>query len=861
MKRTLLIFALFVCSTQTEAQEWYEAVEQRPVTIQQVQAQYLNEKDIEDHEENEDIEEGKQYQFGRWQWYWSRHTDENGYLVSPIKKLREWQRWSEAKKHNGIAHKTTASQSKWTFQGPDQTPGGYNGIGRVNVVTFHPTDTNTFWIGSAGGGAWKTTDGGATWAAVNDYFPVLGVSDIDFNPQNPNTIYLCTGDRDAKDTYSIGVLKSYDGGATWDTTGLNWNITNFRLTNSLVINSIDTNSITLGTSVGIYKSYDGGNTWSNRLSGDFQEIEYHPTDTNIIYAAGLVSSGARQVYRSNDGGNTWSQSSSFPSNRRVAIATTRANVGIVRAVVADPDAGLEGIYESTDTGKTFTKIYAATGSNCDGNILVGSPRANACGGQGWYDLTIAISPIDADETIVGGVNTWVSDDGGQSWNIANQWTGTLPGIKVVHADKHFHRYHPLRPTELYECNDGGIYKSTAPTNLWTDLSNGLGITQFYRNAVSNLSPNVVGGAQDNGSIHILSNNTSDNLTGGDGMECQLDPTNNNIFYTSIQYGEIRRTTNGGNSFTDIQRNIPGRPAGAWITPFVLHPADPKTIIAGYKGVYYSSDRGDSWTLISQAFTANISRIAMTHLDPNYIYILVQNRVYVTKDLGSSWQTLPLAPVGSLSDIHVDPWDADHLWATYSGYGTNKVAHYQISTGWVVENDSLPNAPVNCIAVDSSDGTKYLGTDFGVFFRDTSMTYWEEYNNDLPNVEVIDLGINYTTNEIWAASYGRGMWKSPKHSYTPPPSSVNKIPLASNFITIAPNPNNGTFTIKTNNTTLNNKTAHARIISMTGAVIWESDIKTNGSGSSNINADIPNGNFIVELYYENILIARTKMVKF
>lgn len=859
MKKKLLVFALFALSTQTDAQEWYDAVEKKPVTIQQVQAQYLNEKDIVDHEESEGIEEGKQYQFGRWHWYWDRHTDENGYLVSPIRKLQEWQKWNTSKKLNGAAMKTTSNQSKWTFEGPDQTPGGYNGIGRVNIIEFHPTDTNTFWVGSAGGGAWKTNDGANTWTAVNDYFPVLGVSDIDFNPLNPSTVYICTGDRDAKDTYSVGVLKSYDEGATWDTTGLKWDITDFKLANSLLINPLDSNSLTLGASDGIYKSFDGGATWVKQIAGDFVQLKYHPTDTSIIYAAGNAAFGTKQVYRSVNGGQTWASQSTFPSNRRVGIAVTKADVSIVKAVVANNDNGLEGIYESTDTGKTFTKIYSATGTSCDGNILANTPRANRCGGQGWYDLTIAISPIDPNEVIVGGVNTWVSDDGGKNWDIASQWTGTLPGIKVVHADKHYHRYHPLRPTELYECNDGGIYKSTSPKNLWTDLSNGLGITQFYRNAVSNISPNVVGGAQDNGSIHILNNNSYDNLTGGDGMECQLDPTDNNVFYTSIQYGEIRRTTNGGNSFTDIQRNIPGRPAGAWITPFVLHPSDSRTILAGYKELYYSTNRGDSWTSMSTAYSENIERVAVSLTQPDYVYILVQNRIPYTTDFGNTWSALPFLPFGNVSDIHVDPTDETHIWATYSGYTPNKVAHYTPSTGWVLENDSLPNAPVNCITIDSSDRTIYIGTDFGVFYRDTTMNYWAEFNNDLPNVEVIDLGINYTTNELWAATYGRGMWKSPKH--TNQTSSISSIPLSSDFITISPNPNKGSFAITTSNQSLNNKVARARIISMTGTVAWEQDVQINASGTGNINADIPNGNFIVELYYDNMLIARNKMIKF
>lgn len=852
MKKIVLITSAVLLGLGAQAQDWLNDIGKKPININEL---------IKEHElkkQNSTSEtEGEGYHFDRWAWYWSHHTDENGYIVSPIKKVQAWQKWQHAKNLVASVSKTTADDSKWTFQGPDQTPGGYNGIGRINIVEFHPTDSNTFWIGSAGGGAWKTTNNGLNWTAINDEFPVLGVSDIDFNPQNPNTIYLCTGDRDASDTYSVGVLKSTDGGATWDTTGLQWTVKDFKLANSLLVNKLDTNSLTLGASDGIYKSYDAGKTWTKRQNGDFQEIVYHPTDSNIVYAAGLDPVGTRQVFRSADGGYSWTRQSVFSGNRRVHIAVTPADVSLVRAVVVNGSHGLHGIYESTDTGKNFVEIF--NDSSCNRNILASSPKGDKCGGQGWYDISIAISPTDPNEMVIGGVNTWYSKDGGRQWTIANQWTSNLPGIKVVHADKHYHRYHPLRKNELYECNDGGIYKTTDPSsNLWTDLTNGLGITQFYRLAVSPIASYTVCGAQDNGSIQILSNNVYDNLTGGDGMDCQMNPIDSNIIYTSIQYGELRRSTDGGANFKDIQANIPGKPKGAWITPFILHPNDPSIIIAGYKEVYVSTDTGNNWVSISNTHSTNIHRIAMSPADNDNIYMVVRDSVYRSPDFGSSWSYLNGMPSGTVSDIHVDPWDPTHVWATVSGFGLNKVLDYKQSTGWVNNSVGLPDVPVNCIVIDSADGTKYIGTDLGVFYMDTSMTQWETFSNDLPNVEVFDIEINSGTNEVWIATYGRGAWKSPKHKYTPPTNGISTIPLAQNVITIYPNPSKGHFNISTKNDALKGKQTVTKIINMAGTVVWQSATSFSSNGSATITADLPKGNYILEVTTNNIVFAKSKL---
>ncbi len=869
MKKLYILTALVYAGFCAQAQPWVEKYGAERPTLQQIEEAYRNtmqpsQEDISDHEVHF---EKKHYHFMRWLNFWQGRTDEQGRLVSPSKHWEEARKLQEQIRKNRALAKGTSVDVQWTFRGPDNPLAGNYGVGRINVIEFHPTDTNTYMIGSPGGGIWRTTDDGGSWTALNDFLPILGVSDIDYNPQNPNTIYICTGDRDAGDTYSMGVFKSTDGGITWDTTGFGFGFAENQKTNGLLINSLDTNSLTLATSIGIFKSYDAGATWNVKQGGFFQQILAHPTDTGIMYATGYVTFGTRQVYRSTNGGASWQLTGSFPGTSRVEMAVTKADPAIVKLVVANTAYGLDGIYNSTDTGQTFTKLF--DDQNCDSNILASSSKGDKCGGQGWYDLTIQISPVNANHVIVGGVNTWFSTDGGRNWKVANQWNNTVTGVTVVHADKHFHKFHPLKPGELFECNDGGLYRTLAPMSsnaIWQNLSEGLGITQFYRNAVSDVAAYVLGGAQDNGS-KMLTGGTSKQMTGADGMDCQMDPLDSNTLYTSQQYGELRRSTDGGKTFTDIQNNIPGRPDGAWITPFLIHPTARNILFAGYNKLYYSADQGDTWNELSYDFITNLTRIAITSLDDDYIYTLATpqttSTIRYTTDFGDNWTDLTslTSPQSNISDIMVDPYHKDSLWVTYRNYTGDKVAVVDVRTKtWNKVNVNLPEVPVNCITYDAQNKVFYIGTDLGVYYREYDSTGWNYFNNGtMPNVEVFDLGINNTTNTIWAATYGRGMWSSPTHKSTV--GIANTIPLATDVIIIAPNPNYGSFEISTQHAMLKGKQANVRIMNMAGVTVWNNNISISNSGNSSIKADLPRGTYIVEVIKDNTVFAKSKMVVF
>jgi len=873
-KITLLAISIFCCTIANAQQPWLKQFDNNnnsKIKLSDVVAAWKSNPANNDESakeaalaSGEEEKEDMNYQFDRWVAFWSQHLDDSGYMVPQSKLLQEWRKYNGNNRLNNLSKKT-ATASNWTFQGPDTCSHYSHGIGRQQSIGFHPTDSNTFWTGSAAGGAWKTTDGGKTWTCMTDNsFPVLGVSCITYNPKNPNTIYLCTGDHDGGDNYGYGIFKSYDGGVTWDTTGLSWTYNMGAYGSTLLVNPLDTNSILVATSRGIYKSFNGGTSFIQVQPGEFKQIVYRPNDTNYVYASrfyhsaggGSIVSG--QIYRSADGGNTWTQQTSFTSVIRIALAVTPANQNMVKAVTSNTAYGLEAVYSSSDTGTTFKRIYNAD-AGCNYNLLSFDPklRTSSCGGQGWYDLCIAISPLDSNSVFVGGVNTWHSTDGGLTWNIVNQWTGALTGIITVHADKHFLSFNPITPTTLYECNDGGLYKTYNPTSLfWYDLTNGVHTTEFYRIAVSDNAHYVIGGAQDNGSKMLLSPTTSKELTGADGMDVQIDPVDSNTFYTSYYYGSIFRTTDWGTTYTNISKNIPGTPSGAWTTPFIVRPDSTNVIYAGFTNLFATRDQGASWLSISPGFTANASRVALSPANPGSIYVL-SSKIWFTNNFGNTWtNAFNPYPAGVMSDIVADPDDTNQVYISYSGFTANKVLGYNLATKVVdTLNDGIPNVPVFCMAIDRINHTKYIGTSLGIWYRQTSMTSWLPFNTGLPIVEVYDLKLNYNTDELWAATFGRGVWKSPKNITT----KVSTVPFLNDILSVYPNPSNGHFTINTSNAAMLNKTMNAYIINIAGQIVWQGTSNFDNSGNMKIDAgNIANGSYILQLTSDGAIAARKKL---
>ena len=817
------------------------------------------------------------YQFDRWLWYWKQHTDGNGYIVSAAKTWQEWQKAEAGKKEHAAARTTSGSAAAWIFQGPDSSEAQGQGVGRINVVAFHPTDSNTFWIGSPGGGAWKTTNYGTSWTCMTDQLPVLSVSDIVFNPLNPNTVYLCMGDREAGDYYGVGLLKSYDGGASWHTTGISWTPSMYNIANSMLINPLDTNSLILATTAGLYRSYDGGATFNVVNANNFMQVLYRPNDTGTVYGTTSIDYSTTpytiaQIWLSNDGGTTWNQQTNLTTTNRITLAVTPAAPNMVLAVGSAYDVsgtnsnGLDGIYKSSDAGNSYTEIYIG---GCSGNLLTWDAGGSGCGGQGWYTLPLAISPLDSNMVFTGGVNTWGSTDGGFTWNIASQWSGQLPGVATVHADKHWMAFNPLTPNTFYETNDGGIYSSYNPTatGIWNDYTNRMGIEEIYRTSVSNVANFAISGAQDVGTKVTRPGGIYEEACGGDGMACLLDFADSTVGYGSSEYGyfSILDPTAAPPIFTaaDITATI-GEGSGGWVTPISNEPSCHTCILIGYADVFESLDEGATWNDISGALTSsNLYRVVTTAADPNTIFATedaYSQNIYYTHDHGTTWTTLTAPYTGSqfISDIKIDPRDANHIWVTFSGYGSPEVAQWNASTGWQEIFSGLPDVPVLCFAIDYISRDIYVGTEIGVYYRDSTMTTWQPYATGMPSIQVTDLEINYATNEIWAATYGRSLWKSPKHTTTILPVSVASIaPFVVDGITISPNPNHGNFTVTVKN--IADKQVNMQVTDNNGKTVWQGSGTLKG-GKLNVNiSGLVAGNYVFEIGAGNAIEGKQKLV--
>lgn len=739
MKNTLIFLFLSVL-IDGNAQRWVEMMNNPSTNFYDIQEAFYEEW------EDKEYERGKGWkQFKRWEWYMEPRVFPSGERIQTQKAFEE--REAFEKEYGTSLVKSTG----WSPLGPgDWESISYNpGVGRINVVAQHPTNDQIIYAGSPSGGIWKSINGGTSWVPLNDDFPTLGVSGIAIDYTNPETIYIATGDKDGSDTYSIGVVKSTDGGTTWSNTGLSHSLTQFLVCRELVIHPTDPNTLLVATNDGLFKTIDAGVTWSQSASGNFRDIEFHPTNHSIIYAS------EDQFWRSTDGGDSFVQvSNGLPNSgdvNRMELAVSPDQPGWVYALTGkSSDSSFEGLYLSTDDGVTFQLQSSAP------NIFGYSEFGDDERGQSHYDMALAADPNDASVVFVGGVNVWKSTNAGQDWTINTHWI--YPSTYgYTHADIHELRFFD---GNLYCGSDGGIFKTNDSGIQWTDLTSGMQISQFYRLGLSPQDADlVIGGTQDNGS-NLLKNDVWTHVMGADGMEAAVNPINANIMFCTQQYGGLYRSIDGGNSWDYIYDG--DGESGAWVTPYVSIGSN--TLIIGYENVLKSVDNGNSFYPIS-SFTggALIRDLAVAKSNSDIIYVAFSNSLQKTENGGNSWQNVSSnLPNLSITDIQIHPTYPNIVWVTTSGYDTGNKVFVTTNGGvsWENISQNLPNIPANAIVYqEGTDGGLYVGMDVGVYYTDSTLSNWQAFDLGMPKVIVNELEIHYGANLVRAATYGRGIWES------------------------------------------------------------------------------------------------------
>lgn len=729
------------------AQPWMQNIDKsKPINFYDVQREFNN------YWQGKTITKGSGWkQFKRYEWFAEPRVFPSGFMPSGA----TWEATKEVEMNFGSKFQNQINTSNWEVLGPELVNSG--GAGRLNCVTINPQNPSSIWVGAPAGGLWKSENGGSTWFTLTDNFPSLGISWVEIAQSDTNVMYIGTGDADANDTYSVGILKSIDGGNTWNITGLDWNVAQTRKVQKVLIDPTDANTLVAATSLGIYRSTDGAASWTQVATGNFRDLEVNLSNANIWYAA----REGNGVYKSTDGGINWSLlSGGLPSaSGRIAISVAQSNPSTIYALFVNSSSGLAGIYKTTNSGTTWSQIHGSSP-----NLL--SWDGSGSNGQGWYDLVLEVNPNNENQAFVGGVNLYRTNDGGTNWSKISHWySGT--GLPYVHADQHHFAFHPNDPNTVYAANDGGLFISINSGTGWADLSNGgMNIMQFYKIAVSAQNPGfVLGGSQDNGTNRLL-NSSWDNVLGGDGMDCAIDYSNGTTCYAEYYNGAMFRSTNSGNTFISIGGPIDGN--GAWVTPIVIDPVNPNTIYSGTEDFYKSTNQGTNWTQLASNVngTTKIRQISVCEANTSVIYITTPNGVWKSTNGGTSFSSLNSGlPTSSASvtNVIVDPTDPNIAFVTFSGYSAgNKVFKTTNGgTSWQNVSGLLPNIPHNCLAIDpNSTNNLYVGTDIGVFHSSDGGTTWEPYQNNLPNVVIDDLEIHSATNTLFAGTFGRGLWKTP-----------------------------------------------------------------------------------------------------
>lgn len=666
----------------------------------------------------------------------------------------------------------------WTLQGPGN-------IGaRINTIAMHPQQSNVIYAGFADGGLWKTTDGGANWFPVFENEVWQSIGSICIDPNDGNTVYVGTGDPNVSGYPRAGggVYKSVNGGQTWQLMGLEAT----RIISRIVMPKNQPNTLyvsAMGTPFfknqdkGVYKSTNGGQSWEQVLfindSTGVSEIVIHPTNPNRLYAVGwnrvrnyeksLVAGPDAKVFRTDDGGLNWTQlNNGLPNDifTRMGICISESNPNVVYVQYTNASTlNLEAIYKSVDGGDSWT-LHSQSNEN-------GLPN-NALGGFGWYFGKIRVNPKDENDLFLLGVGIYRYDANTNLWSSVNDDNAELN----PHADKHDLIF---RNDTLYLATDGGLYKTNINWSPnWVDIDN-IPTTQFYRTAFNPHQPDLYyGGAQDNGTS---SGNGSDinnwqRIFGGDGFQMAFRNDNPGVIYAETQNGNLAVSQDGGNTWSGAREGLSG--SRHWDMQYIISSHNEDVMYTG-TDKFYKSDAGiiPLWEAISEDLVDKTSN-ALIHqftclsespLDAGVLYCGTSDAmVWNSTNGGASWTRITNGlPSRYISSIKASPALSSRVYVTLTGYKANdNTAHIYRSdnygTTWTPIAGNLPPYAINDVLVypNGLDDVLFVATDGGIYITIDAGDNWERLGSNMPLIPVFDMDYNPVNNELIAATFARGI---------------------------------------------------------------------------------------------------------
>lgn len=662
----------------------------------------------------------------------------------------------------------------WQFQGPlnlDIPYQQYYGVppisGRKNDVAYAASNPSVIYTASAGGGIWKTTNGGTSWVPLSDSWQFLHTSTVAVSPTDSNLVLAGTGDYVGFfSAQTFGIMRSTDGGSTWTNVGAA-EMGN-KIVSKIVFNPNNPNVVLATCGRGlvagdIFRSTDGGATWTATTAqdGSWDDIDYAGVDitpgVKRVWACGGGTATGTKVAYSDDDGVTWT------AVAKPALFDAVEQTMDVAGSRNDPDGvyiiGPVGqkVYKSANGGGTWTDITTGLGADWS---------------QATYDVHMTCgNNAGTDVIYVGLISLHASDDGGTTW--ANIGLTAATNSKW-HNDQHQMAMHPTNANEGIACGDGGlakvVYNPSTNAATFTMLGATFGDTQFYAMALHPTNFNLVmGGTQDNSTPASRGNLASwDNLYAGDGGFCGFNRTTPGIHYTTSQQGNVYRYD------TELDATPAGiSPGGAseFVTPLAMGNTgytDPFTV-TGSKLKRYASNR---WTASKTTLSSNATRVVVSQRNGQRMWTVHANGdLYMSTNNGSNLtkkdSTLPNFAIGSIVENPTTDYDVIVVMQTTdltSGRAYRCTNINATTPVWTNISGSgatgLPSMPANAVAWDPYDtNIIYVGTDIGMFMTTNGGSTWANMNTlGLPNIHVNDLVISQGNAWLYAATFGRGIWR-------------------------------------------------------------------------------------------------------